>query len=85
MKCIINISEHELYVVKVPEQYKNFVIEQFGRMGTWLKETDSKGLNHWKINIPKGRYEVLGFAKDIFLEDYDNEKYDNFILKIINK
>lgn len=48
--------------VKVPENYENFVIKQYGYAGTWLMEIDSKELNHWKVNIPKGDYKIIGFA-----------------------
>ena len=83
MKCIIDINENDIVSVKVPEQFKNFTIEQFNRAGTWLKETDSIGLNHWKVNIKKGNYRIIGFAKDVFVEDYDKTKHDNFILQKI--
>jgi hypothetical protein len=34
-------------------------------MGSWVMETDSKGLNHWKINIPQGKYNIIGFSNSL--------------------
>jgi len=58
--------------VKVPDGYKNFVIKQYGFAGTWVMETDSKELNHWQINIPKGKYNILDFSHKI--KEYEVEK-----------
>ena len=48
--------------VKVPDGFKHFIIQQYSRAGTWIMGTDSKDLNHWKVNIPKGKYNILGFS-----------------------
>jgi hypothetical protein len=58
--------------VKVPDGFKNFVIKQYGFAGTWGMETDSKELNQWKIKIPKGKYNILGFSHK--LKEYEVEK-----------
>lgn len=58
--------------VKVPDAYKNFVIKQYAFAGTWVMETDSKELNHWKINVPMGQYSILGFSHKI--KEYEVEK-----------
>lgn len=58
--------------VKVPDGLKNFVIKQYSVAGTWIMETDSKELNHWKIQIPKGKYNILGFSHKI--KEYEVEK-----------
>ena len=81
MKVCLDVEESEIISINVPEEYSNFVIKQYGRSGTWIMETDSVGLNHWKANIPRGNYEILGFTKDVLLGDYDAEKYKNFILR----
>ena len=57
--------------VKVPDNYKNFVLMQYARAGTWVMETDSKELNHWKINIPKGNYNIIGFSKSLKESEVD--------------
>jgi len=49
-----------LYAVLVPIRFNKFVIKQYNRAGTYIMETDSKELNHWKVNIAKGNYELLG-------------------------
>ena len=51
MKITIDIPKSQLYYLEVPEIYKNFKIVNYGYAGTYLMETDSTGLNHWKINI----------------------------------
>jgi len=51
--------------VKVPDNYKNFIIKQYAYAGTWVMELDSEELNHWKINIPKGNYKIIGFSSSL--------------------
>jgi hypothetical protein len=59
-------KENELYYINVPNQYKNFKIVTYNRAGTYIMETDSKQLNHWKEKLPKGyTYEIIGFVNDI--------------------
>lgn len=50
--------------VSVPDLYKNFKIVQYNVAGTYLMETDSTGLNHWKLNLPRGEYKIIGFTED---------------------
>lgn len=58
-------KDREGLFVSIPYRYKNFKIEQYSRAGTYLMETDSTGLNHWKINIPRGNYEVVGRSNEL--------------------
>ena len=60
------IKENKGYFISVPYIYKNFKIEQYSkRVGAYLMETDSKGLNHWKMKIPNGSYEILGLSNKL--------------------
>jgi len=52
-------SKVEALFVSVPEEFKNFVIQQYPVAGTYLMETDSKALNHWKVQLPKADYSIL--------------------------
>jgi hypothetical protein len=81
MKVQIEIPEDELYFVNVPIEFKNFEIKNYGYAGMWLMETDSKDLNHWKINLPIKKYEILGFVNDVILGEIKTDK--NFVLRII--
>jgi len=58
--------------VKVPEIYSNFIIKQYGCAGTWLMETDTKGLNHWKESLPRSKYIVLGDAANLSANQMDS-------------
>ena len=51
--------------IPIPYMYKNFKIKQYSRAGTYVMETDSNGLNHWKINIPRGNYEIIGRSNEL--------------------
>jgi len=79
-KFLLNISKEDLEFVEVPSIYKNFKIIQYTYSGTYLMETDTKGLNKWKINLPKGNYKILGFASDILKEKENITETKNFIL-----
>lgn len=81
MEIKIKIPDNKLYFVNVPNEYKNFVIKNYGYAGTWLMETDSKGLNNWKIPLPKKNYEILGFVNDVIIGEITTNK--NFVLRII--
>lgn len=85
MKIQIDIPDDKLYFLNVPEEYKNFTIMNYGYVGMWLMETDSKELNHWKVNIPvkypMQKYKVLGFVKDVIVGEIKTDK--NFVLQII--
>lgn len=59
MKKEINVSSNEIFKVEVPNEYSKFKIEQYGYAGTWIMETESKELNHWKVKIPNGKYIIL--------------------------
>ena len=81
MKVIIEVDQKDLRVITVPEQYKNFEIQNFGYAGVYLMETDSTSLNHWKMYLGKDvRYEILGFAKDVIIGE--QMKGGNFLLLI---
>jgi len=80
MKIQIDIPENKLYFLNVPIEYKKFEIKNYGYAGTWLMETDSKELNHWKIKLPNSNYEVLGFTSEVCIDIKCDE---NFVLRII--
>ncbi len=67
---IVKLTEKHIAVV-VPEQYKNFVIKNYGFAGYWLMETDSKELNHWKVFLSKGKcsYTFLFLSSQATEED----------------
>ena len=81
MKIQIEIPEEKLYFLNVPEEYKNFEIKNYGYAGIWLMETNSKELNHWKINLPINNYVILGFVNDIIIGEIKTDK--NFVLQIL--
>jgi len=58
-------KDSEGLFVSVPYKYKDFEIVQYNRAGTYLMETDSKELNHWKINVPRGNYEFIGRSNEL--------------------
>lgn len=64
-RIVMSVPDNKLMFVPVPDSYQNFTIVDYTRAGTWVMETDSKGLNHWKINIPRGEYEIVGFSHKI--------------------
>ena len=69
--------------MNVPERFKNFMIKNYVYAGTWLMETDSKELNHWKEILPNGyKYEILGFVNDVIVGEITTDK--NFILRRIS-
>ena len=59
------IGENEGLFIPIPYMYKNFKLVQYATAGTYIMETDSNGLNHWKINIPKGNYEIIGRSNEL--------------------
>jgi len=77
-----NVDKKKLFFLNVPDEYTDFAIVEYGYAGTWLMETNNKSLNHWKMNIPKGKYKVLGFTKDVIVEDINIK--ENFVLEILN-
>jgi hypothetical protein len=61
-----NAGKHKGLFISVPYIYKNFKIEQYSkRFGTYLVETDSNSLNHWKIKIPNGCYDIIGLSNKL--------------------
>ena len=74
--------------ISVPYIYKNFKIEQYSkRFGTYLMETNSNSLNHWKMKIPNGCYEIVGLSNQIELELVESEigiPFKDYI-KILNE
>lgn len=70
MQQIVKLTEKHIAVV-VPEEYKNFVIKNYGFAGYWLMETDSKELNHWKVFLSKGNgsYSFLFISSQATEED----------------
>ena len=84
MNIQIEVDEKELYYINVPMGMKNFKIVNYGYAGSWLMETDSKELNHWKDSLPFGyKYEVLGFVNDVIIGEINTDK--NFVLRKIKK
>ena len=59
------LGNNEGIFVAIPYSFKNFTVEQYPVSGTYLMETDSKGLNHWKIKIPKGKYRYIGRSNEL--------------------
>lgn len=51
--------------LSVPYYYKNFKIVRYPKAGCYLMETDSRDLNHWKINLPLGNYEIVGLSNSL--------------------
>jgi hypothetical protein len=66
-------KDKEGLFVSIPYSYKNFVIKQYCQAGTYLMETDSTGLNHWKINLPKGNYEYIGRSNELQPEKVESK------------
>jgi hypothetical protein len=64
-------NQSEFLLVNVPEMYSDFKLVHYGYAGTYIMETNSTGLNHWKMHIPKGNYELIGFV-DL---DFTNKNY----------
>ena len=81
MKIQIDIPVSQLFFIDVPSEYRNFIILNYGYAGTWLMETDSNRLNHWKVHLPNGNYEVLEFVKDVIPQGSGVDK--NFVLRKI--
>lgn len=81
MKIQIEIPEKNLYFLNVPTEFKNFQIVNYGYAGTWLMESDSKELNHWKVSLPIRKYEILGFVNDVIVGEIKTEC--NFVLRIL--
>lgn len=52
-------SKAELLFVALPKEYDKYTIQRYPMSGDWIMELNSKGLNHWKVNIPRG-YTILG-------------------------
>lgn len=82
MKLLIDIDEKQLHFINVPEIYENFRVVNYGFAGTYFLETDSKELNHWKINLPNNcGYQIIGFTKDCLVDEFETDK--NFVLRKI--
>jgi len=61
-------KDKEGLFVSIPYSYRDFAITQYCQEGTYLMETDSTGLNNWKINLPKGNYEFIGRSNELNAE-----------------
>ena len=59
------IGKTEGLFIPIPYIYKNFKLVQYATAGTYIMETDSTGLNNWKINIPRGNYEIIGRSNEL--------------------
>lgn len=67
--------------VVIPYSFKNFTIVQYPVSGTYLMETDSKELNHWKTKIPKGNYKYIGRSNELspeFVEETLNVPFKQY-------
>ena len=68
--------------VAIPYSFKNFIIKQYPISVTYLMETDSKELNHWKSKLPKGNYKYIGRSNEIspeFVEDIFKVPFKEYI------
>lgn len=78
----IKIGEIETLFISIPYIYKNFKIVEYPKAGTYIMETDSKDLNHWKIKIPNGDYEIVGRSNELWRElvlEKLNIEFDEYI------
>ena len=85
MKLKIEIPNKYLLQVLVPEHIEKFEIINYGYAGTWLMESDSKELNAWKMQLPNGKYEIIGRFRDVLIDgDFSEIETDkNFILRCL--
>jgi len=58
-------KDREGLFISTPYRCKHFKIVQYGYAGTYLMETKSKELNHWKTKIPNGDYEFIGRSNEL--------------------
>lgn len=83
MKLIIDVPKDKLLQVLVPEHIQKCEIVNYGYAGTWLMESNSKNLNAWKMQLPFGKYEVIGRVNDVVsgidLSEIEPDK--NFIIR----
>lgn len=83
MKLIIDVPKDKLLQVLVPEHIQKCEIVNYGYAGTWLMESNSKNLNAWKMQLPMGKYEVIGRVNDVVsgidLSEIELDK--NFIIR----
>lgn len=49
-------------------------------MGIWFIEADNI-YSEWSMKLPYSRFEILGFTKDVIIEENNTDK--NFVLRII--
>ena len=85
MKLIIEIPKNKLLQVLVPDNVFKCEIVRYGYAGTWLMESNSSELNSWKMKLPNGNYEIIGFVNEVVsgidLSEIETDK--NFILRCI--
>ena len=83
MKLIIDVPKSKLLQVFVPDNIQKCEIVNYGYAGTWLMESNSKNLNAWKMQLPMGKYEVIGRVNDVVsgidLSEIELDK--NFIIR----
>ena len=81
------IGENEGLFIPIPYMYKNFKLVQYATAGTYIMENDSTGLNHWKINIPRGNYEIIGRSNELapeLVEEKFKVPFEKYI-KLLNE
>lgn len=81
------IGENEGLFIPIPYMYKNYKLVQYATAGTYIIETDSTGLNHWKINIPRGNYEIIGRSNELppeLVEEKFKVPFEKYI-KLLNE
>jgi len=84
MKVQIDIRDKSAYFTNVPEDYKEFSVLNFGYMGAWLMGVDKNGKQTPIERLPHGKFEAVGFVKDVIVDKkYKTNINKNFLLRII--
>ncbi len=81
----IEVLKKQLLQVRVPEHVTKCEIVHYGYAGTYLMESNAKGLNAWKMKLPNGKYEAIGRVDDVVhgidLSEIETEM--NFIIRCL--
>lgn len=67
------MESNNIIYLTVSNPSKRHQIVKYPRSGTWLIESESTGLNAWKIKIPDGNYDIIGGV--------DNSPEGNFAIR----